>query len=52
MEKYAEHTKPLCMALTDYEKAFDSVGTSVVMQVLRKHLFPIYICEDTIECHL
>ena len=35
VEKYAEYTKPLCMAFIDYEQAFDLVETLAVMKVLR-----------------
>ena len=36
MEKSTEYDKPLCLAFIDYEKAFDSVEISAVMQALRK----------------
>ena len=36
MEKSIEYNKPLCMAFIDYEKAFDSVKTSAILQALRK----------------
>ena len=36
MEKSSEFKKPLCMAFIDYEKAFDSVQISAVMEAIRK----------------
>ena len=36
IEKTHEFNKPLCMAFIDYEKAFDSVEISAVMQAIRR----------------
>ena len=36
IEKYAEYTKPLCMAFINYDEVFDSVETSTVMKTLRR----------------
>ena len=36
IEKTHEFSKPLCMAFIDYEKAFNSVEISVVMQAIRR----------------
>ena len=34
MERFNEYAQPLCMAFIDYEKAFDSVSTSSVLNAL------------------
>lgn len=34
--KSAKYSNPLCMALNDYEKAFDSVQISAVLQTFRR----------------
>lgn len=36
MEKSLEYNKPINMAFMYYEKAFDSVKTAAILQVLRK----------------
>ncbi len=38
VEKSAQYSLPLCMAFIDYEKAFDSVKSSAVMQALMQQL--------------
>lgn len=35
IEKCAEYTKPLRMAVIDYEKVFDSVHTTAVLEALK-----------------
>lgn len=44
VEKFAEYTKPISMAFIDYEKAFDSVLTAVMLEALKDHgIEDIYI---------
>jgi hypothetical protein len=43
-EKCAEYQRPLCMALVDYEKAFDSIETSAVLTSLeQQNIEEVYI---------
>ena len=43
-EKCSEYQRPLCMALVDYEKAFDSIETSSVLTSLQQqNIDEVYI---------
>ena len=46
VENYSQYTEPICMALVDYEKAFDS-GTTTVWKALTKQGRRGNVCEDT-----